>query len=222
MKIPINQLKTCPINSEIYRDSDVGDLVNSIGEVGLLQPIVVTPDNIIISGHRRFKAIQTLEWTEVECEVKVIPHNEIDVHIVLYNQSRVKVATEMLREIKVLYQNLWTGTGNNYGSGRKPNLRDVISKNIGISSGSIHKLLFIEENQPDLLKMIDIGDMTINGAYTETKRHLNFYHHLYYFQYQPNDLNRVFLPLSTSQSPPSHDFGYTRRYEHLSHHEEYL
>jgi hypothetical protein len=37
MKIPINQLKTCPINSEIYRDSDVGDLVNSIGVVGLLQ-----------------------------------------------------------------------------------------------------------------------------------------------------------------------------------------
>jgi len=37
MKIPINQLKTCPINSEIYRDSDVGDLVNSIGEVGFPQ-----------------------------------------------------------------------------------------------------------------------------------------------------------------------------------------
>ena len=68
MKIPINQLKTCPINSEIYRDSDVGDLVNSIGEVGLLQPIVVTPDNTIISGHRRFKAMQSLGWTEVEVE----------------------------------------------------------------------------------------------------------------------------------------------------------
>jgi len=174
MKIPINLLKICPINSEIYRDSDVGDLVNSIGEVGLLQPIVVTPDNTIISGHRRFNAIQSLGWTEVECEVKDIPHDEIDVHIVLYNQSRLKVATEMLREIKVLYKNLWTGTGNNYGGGRKPDIRDVVSKKIGISAGSIHKLLFIEENQPDLLKMIDIGDMTINGAYTETKRHLNF------------------------------------------------
>ena len=53
MKIPTNQLKTSPINSEIYRDSDVGDLVNSIGEVGLLQPIVVTPENIIISGQDR-------------------------------------------------------------------------------------------------------------------------------------------------------------------------
>ena len=105
----------------------------------------------------------------VECEVKDIPNDEIDVHIVLYNQNRTKVATEMLREIKVLYQNLWTGRGNNYGGGRKPNLRDVISKKIGISSGSIQKLLFIEENQPDLLKMIDIGDMTINGAYTLSK-----------------------------------------------------
>ena len=44
--------------------------MNSIQEVGLLQPIVVTPDNTIISGHRRFKSIQSLGWAEVECEVK--------------------------------------------------------------------------------------------------------------------------------------------------------
>ena len=48
----------------------MGDLVNSIGEVGLLQPIVVTPENIIVSGHRRFKAIQSLGWTEVEKRIK--------------------------------------------------------------------------------------------------------------------------------------------------------
>jgi len=48
MKIPINQLKTCPINSEIYRDSDVGELMNSIESVGLLQPLVDTPEKIII------------------------------------------------------------------------------------------------------------------------------------------------------------------------------
>ena len=106
MKIPINQLKTCPINSEIYRDSEVGDLVNSIVEVGLLQPIIVTPNNLIISGHRRFKAIQTLGWNEVECEIKDIPEDELAVHIVLYNQSRLKVCTELLREVKILYSNL--------------------------------------------------------------------------------------------------------------------
>jgi len=49
----------------------------------------------------------------------------------------------------------------------------VIGKKIGISAGSIHKLLYIEEHQPELLKIIDMGDITINGAFTETKRHLN-------------------------------------------------
>ena len=96
MKISINQLNNCPINSEIYRDSDVGDLVNSIGDIGLLQPIVVTPDNTIISGHRRFNAIQSLGWTEVEVEVKEVEEDSIPLYIVLFNQSRNKVASELI------------------------------------------------------------------------------------------------------------------------------
>ena len=158
MRIPTDQLHISPVNSEIYRETDVLDLMNSISEVGLLQPLVVTPDKTIISGHRRYSAIRSLGWTEVECEIKDIPPDQIDVHIVLYNQGRNKVATEILREIKILYSNLWVGKGNNYLGGRKPKMRDVIAEKIGISSGSIHKLLFIEEHQPDLLKLIDDGD----------------------------------------------------------------
>ena len=41
MKIPINLIKIGPINSEIYRDSDVGDLVNSIGEVGYYNQLII-------------------------------------------------------------------------------------------------------------------------------------------------------------------------------------
>jgi len=112
MQIPINQLKPCPINSEIYRDSDVGDLMNSIQEVGLLQPIVVTPDNTIVSGHRRFKSIQSLGWTEVEVEVKEVEEDSIPLYIVLFNQSRNKVASELIREIIVLMDSQWIGQGN--------------------------------------------------------------------------------------------------------------
>ena len=90
----------------------MGDLVNSIGEVGLLQPIVVTPENIIISGHRRFKAIQSLGWTEVEVEVKDVEEDSIPLYIVLFNQSRNKVASELIREIIVLMDSQWIGQGN--------------------------------------------------------------------------------------------------------------
>ena len=147
MKIPVNLLKTCPINSEIYRDSDVGDLVNSIGEVGLLQPIVVTPDNTIISGHRRFKAMQSLGWTEVEVEEKEVEEDSIPLYIVLFNQSRNKVASELIREIIVLMKSQWIGQGN-WNRGKKDqmitfgNWREKVSKDIGISQTKIQKLLY--------------------------------------------------------------------------------
>ena len=146
MKIPINLLKVCPINSEIYRDSDVGDLVNSIGEVGLLQSIVVTPDNTIISGHRRFKSIQSLGWTEVEVEVKEVEEDSIPLYIVLFNQSRNKVASEIIREIMVLMDSRWIGQGN-WNRGKSDHLitfgnwRDKVSKDIGISQTKIQKLI---------------------------------------------------------------------------------
>ncbi len=178
MKIPINQLKTCPINSEIYRDSDVGDLVNSIGEVGLLQPIVVTPDNTIVSGHRRFKAIQSLGWTEVEVEVKEIDDDSIPLYVVLFNQSRNKVASELIREIMVLMDSRWIGQGK-WNRGKKDqmitfgNWRDKVSKDIGISQTKIQKLLYIYQNQPELIKYIDDDRMTIHSAWLETKRQMN-------------------------------------------------
>ena len=96
----------------------MGDLVNSIGEVGLLQPIVVTPDNTIISGHRRFKSIQSLGWTEVECEVNEVDEDSIPLYIVLFNQSRNKVASELIREIMVLMDSQWIGQGK-WNRGKK-------------------------------------------------------------------------------------------------------
>ena len=172
MKIPINQLKTCPINSEIYRDSEVGDLVNSIGEVGLLQPIVVTPDNTIISGHRRYKSIQSLGWTEVE--VKEVDEDSIPLYVVLFNQSRNKVASELIREIMVLMDSQWIGQGN-WNRGKKDqmitfgNWRDKVSKDIGISQTKIQKLLYIYQNKPELIEYIDDDRMTIHSDWIETR-----------------------------------------------------
>ena len=95
------------------------------------------------------------------------------VHIVLYNQSRLKVSTELLREVKILYSNLWVGTGNNKGGGRNPNIRSLVAEKIGISQTKIQKLLYIYQNQPELIKYIDDDRMTIHSAWLETRRQMN-------------------------------------------------
>jgi N6-adenosine-specific RNA methylase IME4 len=50
-----------------YR-KDLGDLrtlANSIADVGLLHPLVVTPDGRLIAGQRRLEACRLIGWTEV-------------------------------------------------------------------------------------------------------------------------------------------------------------
>ncbi len=47
----------------------IDELAASIEDVGLLHPIVVTPDNKLVAGRRRLKACRQLGWTEVGVRV---------------------------------------------------------------------------------------------------------------------------------------------------------
>ena len=40
--------------------------MESISEVGLLQPLIIDSRNQVISGNRRFESIKRLGWEEVE------------------------------------------------------------------------------------------------------------------------------------------------------------
>ena len=51
--------------------------------------------------------------------------------------------------------------------------RDEISSQIGVSSSSLGKLLFIRKHNSEHLKMIDKGVLTINQSYVQTQREVN-------------------------------------------------
>ena len=67
MKIKITDIKV----GDRYR-KDLGDLTllaNSIGEIGLLHPIVINQDNQLIAGERRLETCKSLGWNEVDVHV---------------------------------------------------------------------------------------------------------------------------------------------------------
>ena len=80
MEIQVSKLIPHPLNSQIYRLTQLEDLIYSIGEVGLLQPIVINRVNQILSGHRRFEAIKKLGWEYVEVEVKDVDPESSDLY----------------------------------------------------------------------------------------------------------------------------------------------
>ena len=66
----LTKLIAHPDNTRIYTPQDLGDLEQSLESHGLLEPIAITKDNIVISGHRRLAAMKNLGW--LECEVRFV------------------------------------------------------------------------------------------------------------------------------------------------------
>jgi N6-adenosine-specific RNA methylase IME4 len=58
--LPVGEIR---VGARNRRDlGDVASLAQSIDEIGLLHPIVITPDNTLIAGARRLEALKLLGW----------------------------------------------------------------------------------------------------------------------------------------------------------------
>ena len=169
MVVKTKDLQHHPKNSDIYDLSNIEDLVNSIREVGLLQPIIINKKNQILSGHRRFEAIKILGWDEVQVEVKDIKEKESDLYLVHFNKQRIKTNKEVLSEYDVLDKHFDNRQGmrsdlTSVRSNKSYDKRGEISSQIGISSSQMGKLLFIRKYNPDHITMIDKGVLTSNQS----------------------------------------------------------
>ena len=85
-------LKPHPCNSSIYgEDEDVTELVSLIRNSGWVKPLVVTSENTIISGHRRWKAAMKLGLETVPCVVREFQDSVDELEaLLLENASRLK------------------------------------------------------------------------------------------------------------------------------------
>jgi ParB family chromosome partitioning protein len=76
-KLPISSIVPNPMQPRrVFTDAELSDLVDSIRENGLLQPLVVrpspgSPDRYeLVAGERRFRALTRLEWKEAPVVVR--------------------------------------------------------------------------------------------------------------------------------------------------------
>ena len=177
MKVKVSSLKHHPKNKEIYDLSSIDELMESISEVGLLQPLTIDTRNQVISGNRRFESIKRLGWEEVEVDIKEVDDEETELYLVHFNKQRIKTTQEVLREYDVIerfYENkrgkIKNVRTNNLEKGY--NRRDKIAEELGVKSSQLGKLLFIRKNNEDHIELIDKGILTINQSYLQIQREI--------------------------------------------------
>ena len=98
--VPVTSLLPHPLSLKIYGDGeDVSDLVDSIAKHGILRPLVVTKDNLVISGKRRLAAAHSLGLAEVPVIVTTLADPlEIELFLLEDNRTREKTNEQKARE----------------------------------------------------------------------------------------------------------------------------
>lgn len=84
-KMPVAKLKIHPTNLDIYGDPDT-ELADTLEDYGLLQPLHITSDNLILSGGRRWAAADELGWKTIDA-ITVAP-DDPELYILVANKYR--------------------------------------------------------------------------------------------------------------------------------------
>lgn len=167
---------------------DLGDiqaLAISIAELGLLQPVVVTREQVLVAGERRLAACKLLDWKEVEAtEVKFEDYlqqlkaerdeNETRKDFNFSEILNLGKKIEAVEGERARHRQQGTQFGNPVRQdfatrGDQGRVRDKVAEAVGIGSGETYrKAKFIAENaNPEVIQQLDEGQISVHRAYQE-------------------------------------------------------
>lgn len=142
-----------PANAEIYGTQPDDDLVESVREYGILEPIVADRESLtIISGHRRRQAAIIVGLESVPVRLKDMPDSaKQGIMLIESNRQRVKTKEQILREYQYLESCLSLVAkqaqseaggaqpgGNKKGPRKKP-AKDLAAADVGLSRNTAEK-----------------------------------------------------------------------------------
>ena len=121
MQIPIRVIQI----KEGRRSLDarhVMELADSIRELGLLNPVTVDRENVLISGLHRLEAVKILGWVDVECTVSSLEGLQVEMAEIDENIVRRDIPTleygEILLRRKEIYETLHPETKRGMRNGQ--------------------------------------------------------------------------------------------------------
>ena len=177
MQVNIDSIQVNSGRREALPDA-VRELADSISAVGLLNPITVDRDYILIAGLHRLEAAKLLGWAEIECNVSSLEGlqaelAEIDENFVRADLETVEFGKLLLRR-KEIYETLHPETKR--GGDRKsekiksakctfdsvPSFVDDTAEKLGVHRATVKRQIQIAKNlTPETKEIIQDTDRKI-------------------------------------------------------------
>lgn len=183
----IDELTPHPKNFEIYgQESVTDDLLASVKSKGVMVPLTITSENVIISGHRRYEAAKMagLEIVPVGIATFDSELDELEA-IIEFNRQREKTFVQKMKEAEALEgierqrakdrQGERTDIVEIFPQSESGKARDKVAQQTGIGSGKTYEVAKKiwnkakegDEAAQDVVSKIEKGELTIHGAKKE-------------------------------------------------------
>jgi len=173
---------------------DLSELCTSIAEVGLLHPIVVTHEGVLVAGQRRLEAWKLL-YGDTPVPVTCVPDSLDDLLRAEVDENKVRkpflpselgaaylrLKPHLAEEAKQRQEATLPSEGQKgFQCGgkfppHKGKTRDILGQAMGVSGKTLEKAAVVYEaaqtdpEAAELLRQADIGKESIHSAYTQLK-----------------------------------------------------
>jgi ParB family chromosome partitioning protein len=158
-EIPIENLEVSEQNIRKELIEPIDELADSIKELGLLQPIVVRPNNNgkyeIIVGQRRYLACKKLGWKKIPAMIQSADDRTAMKKSLVENIQRSDISP--IEKAKT-FQKLCEGR-----------TQTEVAKELGISPSTISSTLLLLDLHPELQKKLDEME---RGSHTEAMKRI--------------------------------------------------
>ena len=181
--VPIDSIKPSPENDEIYgpieHDDSMENLIDSMRRKGMEEPILLTIDGFILSGHRRYYAAKYLGWklvpVRVRPDIRRKGNSEFHRELIEYNPQRVKTVGSILREA-LLRDNNVADTYAAIQERREASMHVdadfmVVDRSKNITSISVRRQEFLAAVQAVIAEMEDYHPLSIRQIHYRLLNH---------------------------------------------------
>lgn len=173
-EIPLTQIADFPNHPyKVKEDESMTELIESIKEYGLLQPVIVRKIDEnhyeMISGHRRKRAYKLADIETIPCRVREMSRDEAILLMVDSNLQRERI----LPSEKAFAYRMRLEAMNRQGKrtdltcaplGKKLNSAKSFAEEIGESKSQIYRYIRLTYLIPELLSLVDEGRIKLRTA----------------------------------------------------------
>ena len=151
---------------QVLDNEEMNSLIESVQQQGIMTPLIVRPlentadEYEIISGHRRFRAAQKAELTEVPAFIRPISRDEAAIMVVDSNLHREHIlpsekAYAYKLKLEAMSRQGYRSDLTSNQVGRRLETADNIAEQSDESKTQIRRYIRLTKLIPDILKMVD-------------------------------------------------------------------